>query len=87
MHSLEVNSKPTVPYEYCGSTQCELVKLQFIPTCEKQACILQRGKDVTLLVNFKSLVNIKTLQLKGFISEFGQFREFRVTRITMSYIN
>jgi len=87
MCSLEVNSKPPVPYEYCGSPQGELVKLHFIPPCEKDACILQRGREVTLLVNFKSLVNTKTLQLNGFISEFGQFIEFRVKKITMSSIN
>jgi hypothetical protein len=51
-----------VPYRDCGSPLAFLTRLEVIP-CEKDVCILTRGENVTLIVDFVTRVRSEILAI------------------------
>jgi len=50
----------------CGSPNAKLVHVEFIPPCEKQACILRRGEEVTVMAHFLPKINSKVILVNAY---------------------
>jgi len=57
-HGLETK----VPYRECGSPLATLTRLEVIP-CEKDVCVLTRGENATLIVEFFTRIRSETLYI------------------------
>ena len=51
-----------VPFQDCGSPYAYLTRLEVIP-CEKEVCVLTRGENATLIVDFVTAIRSEVLAI------------------------
>jgi len=57
------------PNKDCGSPNADLVKVEFIPACEKNVCVITRGQQITILANFLPKINSRNIYVTAFQTE------------------
>jgi hypothetical protein len=76
------------PVKDCGSPLAQLTKLEIIPPCGKDSCVLKRGERITLFAEFTPRVNSTDLFVNGYSRDpiFGQEAFLFVSNMTRTAV-